>query len=211
MGIGLPELILLGLIAGAVAMFGRRGSLASTGPALALRKFEINASGPVAVVIEGRPSGLVGWLLTTLGLDTLTTLVVTSEHVSFKYAGLSGEVRHVVPTNKISSTHCGYSQPIWLLIVGGAILILAMLSSLNSNNAAQIFVSGVLLAGACGVVYLMQRKIVISVETSGGLIMGLAFKPSVIEQVSMNLPEALRAIKRINDLVVERSGVAPLT
>lgn len=204
--IGLPELLILGVLAGLATLFGKRGALAITGPALVLRKFEVNATGSVAVIIEGRPSGVVAWALTTVGLDTLTTLTVTDQQVSFKSAGLSGEIHHVVPSAEISSTHCGYAQPIWLLILGGGILLLSMLSALNSRDAAQTFIGGILLAAICGAIYLMQRKIAITVETSGGMVVGLAFKPSVIENVSVNLIDALRAIKRINRIVTERSA-----
>jgi hypothetical protein len=203
--IGVPELLVLGVLAGLASLFMRRGALAIGGPVLVLRKFEVNAAGSPAVTIEGRPSGLVAWLLTRLGLDTLTTLTVTDHQLSFKSASLSGEIHHVVPSTEISSTHCGYSQPIWLLILGGVILLFSMLSAMNSNNAARTFVGGLLLAGVLGVSYLFQRKIAISVETTGGMVMGLAFKPSAIEHVSVNLSQALQAADRINRIVVARS------
>lgn len=203
--IGLPELLILVVIVGLGAAFTRRGALAMSGPVLALRKFDVSPDGAVAVFIEGRPSGLIAWLLTTIGLDTLTTLRVTDRQVSFRSASLSGELHHLVPTSEISSTHCGYSQPVWLLILGGGILILSMLAAMNSFNAGRVFVSGVFVAGICGVIYLLQRKIAITIETTGGLIMGLSFKPSIIENVSVNLPRALEAVDRINNIVVANS------
>ena len=200
---GWLELLILVLV-GAGVVFGRRGALAMSGPVLALRKFEVNDDdAPVAIVIEGRPSGLIGWLLSTVGLDTRTTLTVTDGQVSFRAASLSGEINHLVPTTTVSSTHCGYSQPIWLLIVGGTILLLSILAALNGAGSALI--GGVFLAGICGVIYLLQRKIAITVETVGGIIMGLSFKPSIIESVSINLPRALEAVDRINTIVVAKS------
>lgn len=202
---GLPALLILVVLGGIGAAFSRRGALAMSGPVLVLRKFEVHPEGDAAVLIEGRPSGLVAWLLTTIGLDTLTTLSVTDRQVSFRSASLSGELHHLVPTTEISSTHCGYSQPIWLLILGGAILVVSMLAAMNSFSAAQVFISGLFVAGICVVIYLLQRKIVITVETTGGMVMGLSFKPSAIENVSVSLPRALEAVARINSIVVAKS------
>jgi hypothetical protein len=181
-----------------------------SGPVLVLRKFEVNAGGTPAVTIEGRPSGIVAWLLTTLGLDTLTTLTVTDREVSFKSASLSGETHHLVPLTEISSTHCGYSQPIWLLMVGGAILLLSMLAAMNSFNSTQTFVGGVFFAAICGAIFLLQRKIAMTIETTGGMLIGLAFKPSAIEHVSINLAQALKAVDRINTVVIARSIGLPV-
>lgn len=200
--IGWLELVIVALLCLGVA-FSRRGALAMSGPVLALRRFEVYADTEVAVVIEGRPSGLMGWLLSTIGLDTRTTLTVTDRQVSFRSASLSGEIHHLVPTTAVSSTHCGYSQPIWLLILGGAILLMAILAAMTGAGGA--LVGGIFLAGICAVIYLLQRKIAITVETFGGMVMGLSFKPSVMEGISISLPRALEAVDRINRIVVAQS------
>jgi hypothetical protein len=202
--LGVLVLLISGIIVGLV----RRGPLGMTGPVLVLNRFEVNVNGSPAVAIEGRASGFVAWLLTMAGLDTSTTLTVTDEQVSFKSAGLSGEIHRVVPSKEISSTHCGYSQPIWLVILGGVILLLAVVSAVTSRDATYLIV-GLVLTAIVGAVYVLQRRIAIAVETTGGQVMGLAFKPSPMEKVSINLQGALKAIDRINDIVVAKSR-APL-
>ena len=202
--VGIPELlVLLVVLAGFATLLLRRGGLAIAGPVLVLRKFDVNSSGSPAVAIEGRASGFFAWLLTILGVDTLATLTVTDRQVLFKFASWSGESHHLVPTTQVSSTHCRYSQPIWLLLLGGVILLLSMLLALTnrSQNTTQIFVAGLLVAGACGLIYLFRRKVEIAFETTGRRGMRLAFKPSVIEHVSINLQQALRAVNRINAIV----------
>lgn len=203
--LGGSEILIVLVIAGLASVVARQGALAASGPVLVLRKLEVNDAGSPAVVIEGRPSGFMAWLLTTVGLDTLTTLKVTDHEVSFRSAGLSGEIHHVVPSAAISSTHCGYSQPIWLLVVGGVLLLFSLVVALSSPGGAGTLLGGVVMAGACAAIYMLQRKIAISIETTGGMVMGLAFKPSAIEQVSVNLAGALRAVDRINGIVVARS------
>ena len=204
--LGLPEILILSTLVGVAALFGRRGV---GGPTLALRKFDVDPTGPVTVLIEGRPSGLIGWLLTTIGLDTLTTLKVTTDQVLFRSASLSGETHHLVPTTAISSTHSGYSQPIWLLVVAGVIVLFSLIAAAGDGSGGA-FVGGLIIAAIVCLVYVFQRKIVISLETTGGLLMGLSFKPSVIENVSIDLARALAAVDRINGIVVARSHRPPL-
>jgi hypothetical protein len=87
--------------------------------------------------------------------------------------------------------------------------VLAMLTAMGSRDSGQVFVSGLFFAGILGVIYLLQRKIVITVETTGGMIMGLSFKPSVIENVSINVSKALEVIECINNIVVTKSRDLP--
>lgn len=209
-GFGISELFIFLIIIGGISAFsGKRGALGMSGPVLVLRKFEVNGTGPAAVVIEGRPSGFIAWLLTTLSLDTLTTLEVTDAKVTFKEASLSGEIHHLVPIAAVSSTHCGFSQPIWLLVFGGVLLILSVLSALGSREPGPALLGGILVALLCLVIFAFQKKIVITIETTGGLVLGLAFKPSAMEHVSINLAKALEAVDRINGILVSRhSGAA---
>jgi len=155
---GMSELVILLVALGFIGAFMRRGALAATGPVLVLRRFDVAQAGDVAVNIEGRPGGFIAWLLTTIGLDTKTTLVVTEREVRFRMASLSGEIHQVVPTTQIASTHCGYAQPIWLLISAGVIVLLGMLGSLSSRESTP-FIGGLLIGGICVAVYLLQRKI----------------------------------------------------
>ena len=91
---------LLAVLFALVATFGvvmRKGVLAVDGPVLVLRKFEFTGPDSPSVQIQGRPSGVVAWLLTTLGLDTLTTLRIDEEGAVLTSASLGGVIRHLVP------------------------------------------------------------------------------------------------------------------
>lgn len=176
------------------------------GPILVLRRFEVKAEGSPAVLIEGRPSGLVSWILTSAGLETLTVFMVTDKHIRVRRASLSGESHQVVPTTAVSSTECGYSQPIALFIGAAIAALLSLLWALYAHSTA-VFTVGLFIALACTLVYLLQRKVFITVETTGGDHFGVAFKPSVIEGVNVNLPKALQAVARINAIVSDRSAM----
>lgn len=199
--IGSSEMMIIGiillLILGSAFMKGKGGSIRIGGPTLVLRHFKIDESPSAQTPVEiiGRVPGLTAWLLTTMGFNAETTLKVSTTDVSFKSSSLSGETHQVVPLASVSSTHCGYSKPTGLLIIGALILIGGLI--------ARQFVVGLLLGGLLLLAYWLIKKITISVETSGGLIMGLAFKRSVIENVSVDIEQALKAIRIVNDSVVK--------
>lgn len=182
----------------------RRDTLGTSGPALVLRRFEVSDTDEPAVLIEGRPSGFTAWILTMVGLDTLTTFTVTEDEVRIKSASLSGEIHHVVPTATISSTHSGYTQPIGLLILAGIVLLASLLMALKAAEGAKavILLSGLVAAIACALLYVFNRKIAIVVETFGGMKIGVAMKPSAIEGVHVNLQKSLKAVARVNRIIV---------
>ncbi|MBP8273901.1 MAG: hypothetical protein KAY59_05685 [Acidobacteria bacterium] len=127
---------------------------------------------------------------------------MTDQKVFFREASLSGELHHLAPVATVSSTPCGFSQPIWLLMTGAVFLLMSLLSAVGSRDGGATLFGGVIIAGICGLIFALQKKIVITIETTGGLVMGLAFKPSAMEQVSINLARALQAVDRLNGIVV---------
>lgn len=194
------------LLAGFVVLVLRRSRTGGTGSPLVLRKFEVKSDGVPAVLIEGRAPGLIAWVLTLAGLDAYTALIVTDDQIRVKKAGLSGEAHSVVPTAAVSSTNCGYSQPIWLLGLAGFIVLVSLVYALKTHSTA-VMLAGLVVSITCVLMYVYHRKIEISLETSGGTVVGIAFRPSIVEGVHVNLQKALHAIARINGIVIARSRV----
>lgn len=56
-------------------------------------------------------------------------------------------------------------------------------------------------------VYYWLNKKIISIETFGGMTLGLSFKRSVIENVPVDITLATKAIRIINDKVVGKNSV----
>lgn len=198
------KVLVLGLFVALVLML-RRCGFGGLGPTLVIRRFEINADTTPAVLIEGRPSGFFAWIATAIGLDTVTLLMVTNEQIRLKRTSVCGEIHDVIPTTAVSSTQCGYNQPIGLLIFAAINLVLAFLLALYAHSMAVIL-GGLALGLICTLLYVFQRQIVISVETAGGSRIGIAFKSSAIEGVHVNLQKALQVIARINGIVIARSA-----
>jgi hypothetical protein len=209
-GIGILNLIITAVVVAVFFLIGiglakRGGGIRITGPTLVLRKFKIieDSSADLLVDIVGRASGLTTWLLTVIGFDAETSLKVTKQEISFKSSSLFGQTLQVVPLPSASSTHCGYSKPIGYLIAGAIILIGGIITGLVQRGGGAIILFSLIIGGIFLVAYYLSKKIVISVETSGGIILGLSFKRSVIENVGVDIEQALKAIMIVNQKIIE--------
>jgi hypothetical protein len=207
-GIGVLELIVLAVVV--LVLVGRGlarrggGGILISGPTLVLRRFKIDETSTANVLVDivGRASGITAWLLTVMGFDAETSLKVTDKEVSFRSSSLFGQTHQVVPLPSVSSTHCGYSKPIGYLIVGAIFLIGGILSGLGESGGGTVILSGLVIGGILLIAYYLSKKIVISIETSGGMVLGLSFKQSVIENVSVDMEQALKAIRIVNQKVI---------
>ena len=223
-GIGFPELIVLAVVVFIVIVMGiitaRRGggSIRFSGLTLVLRTFKIDEapSANILVDIVGRGSGIITWLLTIIGFDAVTSLKVTDKEVTFKRSSLFGKTYQVISLPSVSSTHCGYSKPLGYLIMGVIFLVGGILSipfqgggggfprdtaaGLSANSTFVLI--GLVIGGIFLLAYFLSKKIFIFLETYGGMILGISFKRSVIENVSVDMEQALKAIEVINKRII---------
>ncbi len=205
-GIGMPELIIIAVIVIYAGGLGRRNGFRSSGPALVLRKFDVKESSPDGVLVEivGRASGLKAWLLTVLGFDAETRLKVTGNDFSFKSSSLFGQIIQTAPLPNIASTHCGYSKPVGYLIASAIFIVGGFSLSMGQyGNSGFFLIAGLVIGGFLLIAYWLSKKMTMSFETNGGIIMGLTFRRSVIENVPVDIHKAVQAIEIINKNVIE--------
>lgn len=208
-GTGIGQIIIVAVIIFVLSGMGL-GRRRAGGPTLVLRKFSVNESPQDGVLVEivGRASGLMAWLLTVLGFDAETCLTVTGDDFSFKSSSLSGQITQTAPLPNISSTHCGYSKPISYLIVGSIFIIGGLISSMGGYGNSGALIVGLIIGGAFLLFYWLSKKMTMSFETSGGMIMGLSFKRSVIEHMAVDIEKARQAIDLINKSVIQSQAKA---
>lgn len=199
-----------------VAWRGRARYLSGT--TLVLKKFRLNDDPSAQTVLEvsGRPSGLVGFFLSLFRLDSSYELTVTNSTVSIEASSLSGLLRYYIPLRNVSSTACGYQRSILALIfaiffAAGFVInfLTAIFESNRSNIVADMRVTFLFLALAliAVVVYVLSKRIGIVIETTGGNHRGLVFKRSVIENLTVDLPQAVRAVGALNGRVLAAPGM----
>jgi len=159
------------------------------GPALVLKQFSTDQySGRVYVV--GRQPGFMGWLLSAIGVDANTELTVTPAEVTFRQASLFGETVTVCPVSRVACASAGYAKPIEYLIIAGL-------------TAVTVIIPIVMI-----VLFFLEKRMFIMVETTGGGSFAIAFKRSLIEGVEVNQEKAKEVLQILHRNVMVSAGGA---
>lgn len=159
------------------------------GPALVLKQFSTDQySGRVYVV--GRQPGFMGWLLSVIGVDANTELTVTPAEVTFRQASLFGETVTVCPVSRVACASAGYAKPIEYLIIAGL-------------TAVTVLIPIVMI-----ILFFLEKRMFIMVETTGGGSFAIAFKRSLIEGVEVNQEKAKEVLQILHRNVMVSAGGA---
>lgn len=209
MGIGFPELLIAGLVGGLLLVARRSSSAGADAPTLVLREFSLTPARTEVLVIRGRVAGLLGWLLTTLQLSDETTFSVTREAISCRSGSMRGQTHVFLPLVDVAMTSCRFSAPLWMLFVAAGVGVLGLLSALAGHADASVLLGCLLVAAVFIGLYHLNKRLEIRVDSHGCGGLGVAFKPSAIEQVYVDLNRALDAVAAINAAVLTaQSGSA---
>lgn len=158
------------------------------GPALVLKQFQTDPySGRVYVV--GRQPGFMGWLLSVMGVDANTELTVMPTEVTFRQASLFGETVTVCPVNRIACVSAGYAKPVEYLIIAGA-------------TAFTVIIPIVML-----ILFFLEKRMFIMVQTTGSGSFAIAFKRSIIEGVEVNQEKAKEVMQILHRNIMASAGV----
>lgn len=150
------------------------------------------------VEIIGRRSGLIGLLLSLIGIDPLTKLLVSAERLEFSWASLSGTEYRVIPLVNICSTYYGYSKPwiqaigLWAFVVAIGWLVRDHLLWDASDAEVLLGMGWVTLIGAVVAIiyYALNRRMTLGFLESSGHVNAISFKPSLIENVQIDAVQA---------------------
>ena len=217
--LGLLLTLLTFFVLASLGLTSRSGRLPFLPPVLVLKRFRVNetAADGVLIDISGRPKGLVAWLLNVLRLDDETRMQVTATTLSIRRASLQGQNLTAIPLTQVGSTSCGFRKPLGLLAIGifiaaGGLLSLlgtllgAALSRRSGDTAESLMVALVLLIVAALFIlaYFLRKEMVMAVgDNTTSRLVGLTFRPSVIEGVSVDINRVTRAIELLNRRVLE--------
>jgi uncharacterized membrane protein YgcG len=188
------------------AIFGGRRSRFVPGTSIVLNRFRVTEDPSAKTVVElgGRASGIISWVMTLLRLEPKTEFVVTESEVSIRAASLSGTRVEYIPLEDVRGTICGYYRSLPALVVAvlfGLGFILAGLAGFFETNREdagsemQAAFACLVVAAVALLIYFLSKRISIIIDN--GNYYGVIFKRSVVENVSVDLPQALRAIAAI--------------
>jgi hypothetical protein len=222
--LGLLLTLLTFFVLASLGLTSRSGRLPFLPPVLVLKRFRVNeaATDGVLIDISGRPKGLVAWLLNVLRLDDETRMQVTATTLSIRRASLQGQNLTAIPLTQVGSTSCGFRKPLGLLAIGIFIAASGLLSLLGTllgaaisrrssfggggDMAESLMVALVLLIVAALFIlaYFLRKEMVMAVgDNTTSRLVGLTFRPSVIEGVSVDINRVTRAIELLNRRVLE--------
>ena len=167
---------------------------------LALSKFEINPEDESQIIIEGRKTGLMQWLLVKLKLGNIYRIRIKKDQVDYSADSAAGKEMILIPITKVSSTSCGYRKPIELLLLGAVLAVFGLVMLFQSLGAA---IALLLCAAVFFALYVYMKNFFISIETTGSRRIGFSFKRSFIENVAVDVEQIEEAINLINSLAIK--------
>jgi hypothetical protein len=181
-----------------------------SGPLLVLQKFTVDESNPEGILIEleGRPSGLVGWLLTKMGVVPTTTLRLTGTEFHHQAVTFYGQSHEVTPLSKVTLTAGGHAKPFMTLLFGAIVAIATLLLGLKSfvghefQSGLLAIMFGLIVGGVCGLYYWFSESFYIAVMVPGHWI-GAKFKRGVIGNEPVDLDKTLSAVGLIHRKTVD--------
>ena len=142
------------------------------------------------VEIVGRRGGLIAWIMATIKIDPTMRLRVGGERIEYNETSIEGFNTKIIPLSKVSSTFNSYHRPLAaaLTLFGSFFAAGIILGSIGGAIAAMLALVIVLIGAVSAVVYyLLNRSFRLRIfEDGGGRRTTIGFKPSVIENVSID-------------------------
>ena len=167
------------------------------------------------VVIHGRQSGVVAWLLNLMHVAATTSLLVSSSRLEFRQSSITGEEHVLIPLEKLSSSFWGFKKP-WGKALGVFFLCAGLLNfiatgfifsgKINTVALVLTMMIGILVCAVIAIIYyyLNQTYIWGIIEISGH-IRQIPFKRSVIEGQDITQASAAYASQVIQALIEAKS------
>lgn len=161
---------------------------------------ETGAEGTENVVIMGRESGLLAWLLALLKVDPVTSISVNADRVDFSQASLAGTQSRLIPLQNVCSTYYGYHKP-WK--AAAMIVAFSLYLGLTLTNMSAVLGLLVILLGAGAGVgyYFLNRSLTLGFVEHSGVVSGIKFKRSLIENVDIDGEQAREVCALIQRLI----------
>lgn len=196
-------------------------TLRGTGNAVVLTQFTIQDRPEIyeKLLIRGRVGGIMGWLLSTVGMHAEASLRATGNEITIDRTGLSGFTTLSVPFHETASAACHYYRAIGFLILALTVpafnlmaffyrALIALESGWAFQRACGDWWPLLLSAGAFTLlfyfIYALSKRIVIRVETVGGNLYGFAFKRGMGGGATVDLGKTLEAVDTLNRLIYSR-------
>ena len=156
------------------------------------------------IVITGREGGLIAWILALLGIDPTTSIKVSMKRVEFKQSSLAGTSNRMIPLQGVCSTYYGYHKP-WKEALGIFIVLAFLFGSIGeAAHSSSTTIFGTLISIAIALAYyFLNRTLTLGFVENSGVISGINFKRSIIENIDVNEEQA-RYVCELTQALIEK-------
>ena len=162
------------------------------------------------VSITGRKGGLVAWLLSLVKIDPTTTIRVSPERLEFASGSIEGNEARIIPLQNICSSYYGYHKP-WKSAAGilGFFLLIGFSSANRHSYESGFSGSHFFLIAGIGFIfaamyYFLNRQLTLGFVETSGLVNGIRFKRSVIENIDLTPEQAHAVCVIVQNLIEEK-------
>lgn len=148
--------------------------------------------------ITGREGGLIAWILSLMGIDSTTTILVGLERIEFSSASLAGTESRLIPLQSVCSSYYGYHKP-WKAaasIIATFMFLGVSIGSAVAEGGSQggafafFIVTSAVGVGIALIYYFLNKTLTLGFVEHSGVVNGIRFKRSVIENVEINQEQA---------------------
>ena len=157
--------------------------------------------------VVGRRHGLVAFLLSLIGFDPITRLLVTKSEVRCQTSSLSGKRITAVPLRQVTQINSGVEKPIAALMIG-VLFFLNGFYLLYELRSPAPFLFNLLVSLILVIFYFFWKRFFIEIYSSGGPPIHLRFRPGVLEGMVLGERPLSEAVGVLRDMV-NSSGDAP--
>ena len=168
-------------------------------PTLTLKKFDVDPE-TRTLLISGRASGLIGFILNLIGVSPTTTFSLLFDRVELTESKLSSESRKVFPLNSTESTECGHRRSIGYIVA--AVILFFMGVNLWAGAGAMVALLFIGLSLVCVVGFFFSRRLFLATYC-GSQAMVLVFKEATLGGERIDREVVMNAIGILNDRIAE--------
>ena len=157
------------------------------------------------IEIVGRMQGLIGFLLTLLGLSPITRFLIYGSELRFQSSSFWGQRIQFIPLRSVTKMTAGISKPSALIISAFTILMIGFFISRELRNWLPITFA-LIISMILNFVYVFSRRFFIEVYSQGGPPILLLYKPNVIEGVTIDSEKGLQVVGIIRDMILRNAA-----
>lgn len=220
---GTSGTLLLFLAIAVLLLAYERWRIRGMGTSMVLQVFQIdqNPSAEQIIMVRGRPAGILGWLLNLFHLEYDETLRAGQYDLTVERSSLNGFSSQYLPLRDIGFVLCQYYRAFSFLIFSLILLLLGILTFLwlvfdgpdspyarqKAFSEAYLSLLGfVVLATVFYLIYMLSKRIIVSVETSGGSPCGISFRRSIIGNQTVEFAQGLDLAEVLNNKILAQNS-----